>query len=103
MNPNNDSIMSIIKSTKNSIEEQIEDAVLDSKLDRMKEFKTFKSQLGTLASNLDVMYKTLASNLLPTLLKAHDEAGNSLNKFQHCGEEIKPYDVVFDEKTFEKN
>ena len=102
MNPNNDSIMPIIKSTRNSIEEQIEDAVLDSKLDRMKEFKTFKSQLGTLASNLDVMYKTLASNLLPTLLKAHDEARNSLNKFQHCGEEIKPYDVVFDEKTFEK-
>ena len=94
--------MPIIKSTRNSIEEQIEDAVLDSKLDRMKEFKTFKSQLGTLASNLDIMYKTLASNLLPTLLKAHDEAGNSLNKFQHCGEEIKPFDVVFDANTFEK-
>ena len=35
-------------------------------------------------------------------MKAHDEAGNSLNKFQHCGEDIKPYDVVFDENTFEK-
>ena len=57
MNPNNDSIMPIIKSTSNSIEEQIEDAVLDSKIDRMKEFKTFTSQLGILASILDVMYK----------------------------------------------
>ena len=68
----------------------------------MKEFKTFKEKLGVLASNLDFMYKILASNLLPTLLKAHDDAGNSLNKFQYCGDDLWPFDVVFDEKTFEK-
>ena len=48
------------------------------------------------------IYKILASNILPTLLKAHDDAGNSLNKFQHCGEDLQLWDVVFDEKTFEK-
>ena len=68
----------------------------------MNEFKTFKSKLGALAANLDFMYNTLASNLLPTLLKAHDESGNSLNKFQHCGEDLRLFDVVFDEKTFKK-
>ena len=88
MNPNTDSIMLIIKNTKDSIEDQIKDAVLDSKIDRMKEFKTFKEKLGVLASNLDFMYKILALNLLPSLLKAHDDAGNSLNKFQHCGEDL---------------
>ena len=67
----------------------------------MKEFKTFKEKLGVLASNLDFMYKILASNLLPTLLKAHDDAGNSLNKFQYCGDDLRPFDIVFDEKTFE--
>ena len=72
MNPNNDSIMPIIKSITNLIEEQINEAILDSKVDRMKEFQTFQRKLGTLASNLDFMYKVLASNLLPTLLKAHD-------------------------------
>ena len=46
INPNTDSIMPIIKNTKDSIEEQIKDAVLDSKIDRMKEFKTFKEKLG---------------------------------------------------------
>ena len=102
MNPNTDSIMPIIKNTKDSIEEQIKDAVLDSKIDRMKEFKTFKERLGVLASNLDFMYKVLATNLLPTLLRAHDDAGNSLNRFQHCGEDLQLWDVVFDEKTFEK-
>ena len=102
MNPNTDSIMPIIKNTKDSIEDQIKDAVLDSKIDRMKEFKTFKEKLGVLASNLDFMYKVLAANLLPTLLRAHDDSGNSLNRFQHCGEDLQLWDVVFDEKTFEK-
>ena len=54
----------------------------------MKEFKTFKEKLGVRASNLDFMYKVLAANLLPTLLKAHDDSGNSLNRFQHCGEDL---------------
>ena len=102
MNPNTDSIMPIIKNTKDSIEDQIKDALLDSQVDRMNEFKTFKEKLGVLASNLDFMYKIMATNLLPTLLKAHDDAGNSLNKFQHCGEDLQLWDVVFDEKTFEK-
>merc|ERR1711872_984503 len=57
---------------------------------------------GVLASNLDFMYKALAINLLPTLLIAHDDAGNSLNRFQHCGEDLQLWDIVFDEKTFEK-
>ena len=68
MTPNTDSIMPIIKNTSDSIEEQINELMLDSKMDRMREFKTFKEKLGVLASNLDFMYKILASNLLPTLL-----------------------------------
>ena len=102
MTPNTDSIMPIIKSTSDSIEDQINEAVLDSKIDKMKEFKTFKEKLGVLASDLDFMYKILASNLLPTLLKAHDDAGNSLNKFQYCREDLQLFDVVFDEETFKK-
>ena len=51
----------------------------------MKEFKTFKERLGVLASNLDFMYKVLVANLLPTLLRAHDDAGNSLNRFTIVG------------------
>ena len=47
------------------------------------------------------MYKVLAANLLPTLLKAHDDSENSLNRFQHCGEDLQLWDVVFDEKTIE--
>ena len=42
--------MPIIKNTKDSIEDQIKDAVLDSKVDRMNEFKTLKEKLGVLAS-----------------------------------------------------
>ena len=95
MNPNTDSIIPLIKSKSESIEQQIQEAALDANTDRMKEFQTFESQLGTLASRLDIMYKTLASNLLPTLLRAHDEAGNSLNKFQFSGEDLCLYDVVF--------
>ena len=102
MNPNTDSIMPIIKNTEDSIEEQIKDAELNSKMEKMKEFKTFKEKLGVLASNLDFMYKVLAANLLPTLLRAHDDSGNSLNRFQHCGEDLKLWDVVFDEKTLKK-
>ena len=58
MTPNTDSIMPMIKSTDDSIEQQINEAILDSKVDRMKEFQTFKSQLGTLASRLNFMYQT---------------------------------------------
>merc|ERR1712240_454092 len=102
MNPNTDSIMPIIKNTESSIEDQINDALSEFQIDKMNEFKTFKEKLGVLASNLDFMYKVLATNLLPTLLKAHDDSGNSLNKFQHCGEDLQLWDVVFDQKTFEK-
>ena len=49
------------------------------------------------------MYKILASNLLPILLKAHNDAGNSLNKFQYCRDDLQLFDVVFDEETFEKS
>ena len=45
MTPNTDSIMPIIKSTPYSIEEQINEAVLDSKIDKMKEIKTLKKNL----------------------------------------------------------
>ena len=48
------------------------------------------------------MYKILASNLLPTLLKAHYDAGNSLNKFQYCGDDLQPFNVVFDAKLLKK-
>ena len=50
MTPNTDSIIPIIKSTNDSIEQHIQDAILDSKGDKMQEFLTFKSQLGTLTS-----------------------------------------------------
>ena len=42
MTPNTDSIMPIIKSTSDSIEDQINEAVLDSKIDKMKEFKILR-------------------------------------------------------------
>ena len=48
------------------------------------------------------MYKQLALNLLPSLLKAHDISGNCLDKSQFSGKDLKLYDVVSCEKTFEK-
>ena len=68
----------------------------------MKEFQAFKIQLGVLASRLDFMYKQLASNLLRSLLKAHDSSGTCLNKSQFSGEDLKNFNVVFCEKTFKK-
>ena len=68
----------------------------------MREFQVFKNQLGVLASRLDLMYKQLATNLLPSLLKAYDSSDTCLNKSQFSGEDLKLYDVVFCEKTFEK-
>ena len=55
-NPNSDSAIPIIKSTSESIEEQIQEAAQDTDTELMKEFQTFKSQLGALASRLDFMY-----------------------------------------------
>ena len=42
---NTDSIMPIIKSTSDLIEDQINEAVLESKIDKIKEFKTLKKNL----------------------------------------------------------
>ena len=92
----------MIKSTSESIETQIQKAAKDTPTEKMVEFQAFKSQLGVLASRLDFMYKQLASNLLPSLLKAHDSSGNCLNKSQFLGEDLQLYDVVFCEKSFEK-
>ena len=55
MNPNTDSIMPLIKSISESIQQYIQEAALDAKTDRMKEFQSFKPQLGILASRLDFM------------------------------------------------
>ena len=68
------------------IEQQIEDADINSKVDKINELQTFKNQLGKLASRLDYMYQALASNCLPSLLKAHDKSGNELNRSQFSGE-----------------
>ena len=46
------------------------------------------------------MYQALASNLLPSLLKGHDKSRSELNSSHFLGEELRLYDVVFDEKTF---
>ena len=92
----------MIKSTSESIETQIQEAAKDTQTEKMKEFQAFKTQLGVLASRLDFMYKQLASNLLPSLLKAHDSSGTCLNKSQFSGEDLKLFDVVFCRKTFDK-
>ena len=81
MTPTTDSTLPIVKSIKKSIDQQIENTILDSKEDRMKEQHTFKNQLGALASILDSMYQILASNLMSSLLRAHDESGKESNRF----------------------
>ena len=87
MKPSNDSILLMMKSTSDSIEQQIKDAVIDSKVDKINEFQTFKNQLVKLASRLDHIYQALASYLLPSLLKAHDKSGSELNSSQFLGED----------------
>ena len=47
MNPNTDSIMPLIRSTKESIEQQIQEAALDAKTDRMKESKASNLSLDS--------------------------------------------------------
>ena len=101
-NPNTDSISPMIKSTSESIETQIQEAAKDTQTEKLKEFQAFKTELRVLASRLDFMYKQLTINILPSLLKAHDSSGTCLNKSQFSGEDLKLYDVVFCEKTFEK-
>ena len=66
----------------------------------MRELKTYKGQLEVLASRLDHIYQTLASNLLPSLLKAYNESGSQLNRFQFNGDDLRLYDIVFDPKTY---
>ena len=44
----------------------------------------------------------MATNLLPSLLKAYDSAGTCLNQSQFSGDDLQLHDVVFCEKTFEK-
>ena len=66
MSPIADSTIPIIKSTETSLEDQIKNAVVDSKYEKMRELKTYKGQLEVLASRLDHIYQTLASNLLPS-------------------------------------
>ena len=90
----------MIKSTSESIETQIKEATEDTQTEKLKEFQAFKTQLGVLASRLDLVYKQLATNLLPSLLKAYDSSGTCLNKSQFSGDDLQLYDVVFCEKTF---
>ena len=70
----------MIKSTSESIETQIQEAAKETQTEKLKEFQAFKNQLGVLASRLDLVYKQLATNLLPSLLKAYDSSGTCLNK-----------------------
>ena len=58
--------------------------------------------MKVLASRLDLVYKQLATSLLPSLLKAYDSAGTCLNQSQFSGDDLQLHDVVFCEKTFEK-
>ena len=101
-NPNTDTISPLIRSTSESIENQIQEAVRDTHTEKIREFQAFKTQLGELASRLDLVYKQLATYLLPSLLKAYDSAGTCLNQSQFSGDDLQLHDVVFCEKTFEK-
>ena len=91
----------MIKSTSESIETQIQEAAKDTQTEKLKEFQAFKTQLGVLASRHDLMYKQLAT-YLPSLLRAYDSSGTCLNRSQFSGDDLRLYDVVFCEKTFEK-
>ena len=68
----------MIKSTSESIETQIQEAAKDNQTEKLRKSQAFNTQLGVLASRLDLMYKQLATNLLPSLLKAYDSSGTCL-------------------------
>ena len=68
----------------------------------MAELQTFRGELGILASRLNRIYQLLASNLIPSLLRAHDSSESELNKIQYNADDLQVYDIVFDQNTYLK-
>ena len=55
-----------------------------------------------MAARINRTYQLLASNLVPSLLRAHDSSGSELNKIQFDANDLQIYDIVFDQNTYLK-
>ena len=102
MTPLTDSTNLLVRNAEESIEQQIATGVSDPKEEKIAELKAYKGELGILAARINRTYQLLASNLVPSLLKAHDSSGSELNKIQFDANDLQIYDIVFDQNTYLK-